>query len=155
MSRRMTRAQKGTVSLVNDPPNYASFAEMAEKAIALSPFRGAEGVRRGVRNNRRQLPDGRWTWRYDLGGGAAPRMPLDFTFLWDDVSRITCSAMLVLGGESPFVTPDDAAEMKRRLPGLTVETVAGAGHAVQSDKPMELVRIIKERLTPTISHAPR
>jgi pimeloyl-ACP methyl ester carboxylesterase len=142
-ARRMSREERGTVSLINEPPIYASFTEMADAAVALSPYRGAEGVRRGVRNNARQLPDGRWIWRYDLGGGRGPSMPTDFTFLWDDVSRISCPTTLVLGGESRFVWPEDVAEMQRRLPALRVETVPGAGHAVQSDRPLDLVRIIE------------
>lgn len=144
-TRQMTREERGTVSLIRETPTYESFEAMADAAIALSPYRGAEGVRRGVRNNSRQLPDGRWAWRYDLGGGAGPRMPTDFTFLWDDVSRIVCPATLVLGGESRFVRPEDVVEMQRRLPSLVVATVPGAGHAVQSDRPLDLVRIIRER----------
>ena len=35
--------------------------------------------------------------------------------------------------------------MQRRLPALQVETVPGAGHAVQSDRPLDLVRIIEQR----------
>lgn len=145
--RRMTREERGTVSLIREAPTYATFAEMAETAIALSPYRGAEGVRRGVRNNARQRADGRWEWRYDLGQGGTPRMPTDFTYLWEDVSRIACPAMLVLGSESRFVWPEDVAEMQRRQPTLRVETVAGAGHAVQSDQPLELVRLIREFLS--------
>jgi pimeloyl-ACP methyl ester carboxylesterase len=143
-SRKLTREERGTVSLIGEQPTYASFDEMAEAAIALSPYRGAEGVRRGVRNNALKLEYGRWAWRYDIGAGAGPRMPSDFTYLWEDVSRITCPSVLVLGGESKFVHAEDVEAMKRRLPSLIVETVPGAGHAVQSDQPLELTRIISE-----------
>ena len=141
-SRQMTRADRGAVALIAGPPTYDSLEAMAEAAIALSPNRSPESVRRGVRHNARRLPEGRWGWRYDLFGG--PHRGTDFTKLWDDVLRIRQPAMLVLGGESKFVAETDRAEMKRRIPSLRVEVVGGAGHAVQSDQPLELVRLIED-----------
>ena len=61
-------AERGTVSLIAGPPVYDNFDEMADAAVALSPYRAAAGVRRGVRHNAHRLEDGRWTWRYDLFG---------------------------------------------------------------------------------------
>jgi len=141
-TRQMTRADRGAVALIAGPPTYDSLEAMAEAAIALSPNRSPESVRRGVRHNARRAPDGRWGWRYDLFGG--PRPGMDFTRLWDDVSRIRQPAMLVLGGDSKFVAEADQAEMRRRIPSLRVEVVAGAGHAVQSDQPQALVRLIED-----------
>jgi pimeloyl-ACP methyl ester carboxylesterase len=142
-SRQWTRTDRGTVALVGDDPTYDTFQAMADAAIALSPNRSAQSVRRGVRHNAKKTPDGRWTWRYDrLRAGGRPSS--DFATLWDDVSAIKAPAMLVVGGASKFVLEEDSAEMKRRLPGLRVETVAGAGPAVQSDRPLDLVRLIKD-----------
>jgi esterase len=80
----------------------------------------------------RQLPDGRWTWRYDLSDGAQAASMGD---LWDDVSALTMPLMLVKGGASAFVTDEDLGELRRRQPGVRIEVVEGAGHAVQSDRP--------------------
>jgi pimeloyl-ACP methyl ester carboxylesterase len=66
--------------------------------------------------------------------------------LWDDVDRLAMPVLLVRGGESGFVTDDDLAEAQRRLPSLRVETVPGAGHAVQSDQPAALTRLVREFL---------
>ena len=143
-TRQWTREDRGTVALIGDAQTYESFQVMADAAVALSPFRGAEGVRRGVRHNSKRLPNGRWAWRYDLGPGPRPRPTNDFTLLWDDVSRIRAPAMLVVGGVSVFVRPEDIEEMRRRQPTLRVETVPGAGHAVQSDRPLDLVRLIED-----------
>ena len=145
-TRSMTTFERGSVTLISGPPTYASFEEMADAAVALSPFRAASGVRRGVRHNAYPRADGRWAWRYDLGG---PRPEgsgewHDFTPLWEDVSSITVPALFVRGGLSRFVLDEDEAEMRRRLPGLRVETVEGAGHAIQSDRPLDLVRLIED-----------
>jgi pimeloyl-ACP methyl ester carboxylesterase len=147
-TRPLTTLERGSVSLIGGPPTYDSFDEMSDAAIQLSPHRAASGVRRGVRHNSYRRSDGKWTWRYDLFG---PREPdpggqdwSDFTPLWEDVSRITVPTLFVRGALSPFVHDSDVAEMQRRLPDLCLEVVAGAGHAVQSDRPLDLVRLIEE-----------
>jgi pimeloyl-ACP methyl ester carboxylesterase len=142
-SRQFTRAERGTVALIADSPTYDSFAAMADAAIALSPARTPDAVRRGVRHNAKKLPDGKWTWRYDLHRGQG-RPTSDFKLLWDDASKITSPAMLVIGGASIYVKDEDTAEMRRRIPGLRVEVVPGAGHAVQSDRPLDLARLIED-----------
>jgi pimeloyl-ACP methyl ester carboxylesterase len=142
-TRTMSRADRGAVALVSGPPVYDSFQAMAEAAVAASPRRPRSAVERGVRHNSVRLPDGRWTWRYDLFG-ERPAGLTDFTALWDDVSAITAPVMLVCGGDSKFVTDDDVAQFRRRMPGLRAEVVPNAGHAVQSDQPLALARLIEE-----------
>jgi pimeloyl-ACP methyl ester carboxylesterase len=44
------------------------------------------------------------------------------------------------------VGDDDVAELRRRLPDADVIVVDGAGHSVQGDRPVELARILAERL---------
>jgi pimeloyl-ACP methyl ester carboxylesterase len=145
-SRALSTPERGTVALIAGPPTYDSFEAMAAAAIALSPLRAASGVRRGVRHNAVRLDDGRWAWRYDLFGTAPDGAPAwtDFTPLWDDVEAISAPALFVRGGVSPFVRDEDVAEMRRRLPGLEVAVVDGAGHAVQSDQPLVLARLLEQ-----------
>jgi pimeloyl-ACP methyl ester carboxylesterase len=145
-TRAMTTEERGSVALIGGPPTYESFEAMADATVALSPLRPASAVRRGVRHNSYRLPDGTWRWRYDLFGERGPSAGnwSDFVPLWADVSKITGDAMLVRGGLSKFVRDDDVAEMRRRLPALRVEVVDGAGHAIQSDKPLELVRLLED-----------
>lgn len=143
-ARAMTRAERGSVALIAGPPTYDTFEEMAAAAVALNPQRSAESVRRGVRHNARRMPDGKWRWRYDLFSDRGSRSGSDFTRLWDDVSRITAPTMLLRGGASKYVLDADVAEMRRRLPALRVEDVAGAGHAIQSDQPLEMAKLIED-----------
>lgn len=146
--RVMTPEQRGTVALVSGPPTYDSFEQVFEVTMAASPKRTEAGIRRGLRHNMVRLPDGRWRWRYDLGGnaeeGQKAREWVDFNALWDDVSAIEVPTMLVVGGDSVFVLPEDVEEFRRRLPPVRVETVPGAGHAVQSDQPAALVALLDD-----------
>jgi len=143
---RLTRAELGTVALVGAQPTYPSFEEMAATAVALSPYRAASGVRRGVRHNAHRRPDGSWTWRYDLSGPppANSEHRSDLARLWDDVDALKVPTMLVRGGESKFVSDEDAAEFRRRQPTARYEVVPGAGHAVQSDQPLALTALISD-----------
>ena len=144
-SRVLTTQERGSVALVGGASTFDSFEAMAEATIALSPLRAASAVRRGVRHNAYELPGGRWRWRYDLFG----ERPVstgnwgDFTPLWWDVERITVPTMFIGGGLSKLVRDEDVDEMCRRLPSLRVEVVDGAGHAVQSDRPLEMVRLLE------------
>jgi pimeloyl-ACP methyl ester carboxylesterase len=152
--RAMTPEQRGSVALIGGPPTYESFEEVVAATVALSPKRPEAAVRRGVRHNTVRLEDGRWAWRYDLFGRRADDAPgadggehdnwVDFTSLWDDVSAITVPTMMVQGGDSLFVRPEDRVEFERCLPSVRWEVVPGAGHAVQSDQPVALAALVRE-----------
>ena len=142
-SRAMSQAERGAVALVSGPPSYDSFEAMAAAAVAASPGRPRSAVERGVRHNARRLRDGRWTWRYDLFG-ERPAAVADHTALWPDVSAISAPVLLVLGADSRFTGEEDVAEFRRRLPAARVEVVPGAGHAIQSDQPLALARLIED-----------
>ena len=138
---RMTRSERGTTQLISEPRSFASLDEVAELAVLASPRRPASAVRRGVRHNTRQLPDGTWTWRYDPHIGSAQG---SHGTLWDDLPRLSMPVLLVRGGDSAFVTPEDLARATASLPAMLVEVVAGAGHAVQSDQPQPLAALISD-----------
>jgi len=99
-----------------------------------------------VLHNARQREDGRWIWRYDrlnrMRSVAASGGDLDFGVFWDDVERLRVPLLLVRGALSGVVDDADVAELQRRKPDAEVVVVAGAGHSVQGDKPVELARII-------------
>jgi esterase len=54
---------------------------------------------------------------------------------------------LVRGGDSAFVADADEREFLRRHPQARSQTVPGAGHSVQSDRPTELAGIINRFLS--------
>ena len=140
-ARPMTAEQRGATVLTSGPAAYLTQEEMVAAAVAASPRRTPAAVRRGVMHNSRPLPDGTWAWRYDrhrAGSGG------EMAALWADVSALSMPVMLVKGGESVFVAPADLAEMRLRVPGLRAEEVPRSGHAVQSDQPDALIRLIDD-----------
>ena len=60
----MTKAQLGAVALVQATAPFPPRA-MVDQAVAASPHRSRESLRRGVFHNAKQLDDGTLAWRYD------------------------------------------------------------------------------------------
>jgi pimeloyl-ACP methyl ester carboxylesterase len=139
---QMTKAQLGSVALVQGDRSFPSFAAMVDEAVAASPNRSRESLRRGVFHNSKRLDDGTWTWRYD-----SFRKGDGFAGLWDDVPAITMPTTLVRGAKSFFVDDDDAATFAAGAPGFQrTHVVADSGHSVQGDQPAALVAILRDVL---------
>ena len=136
---QMTKAQLGAVALVKGDRSFPSFEAMLDTAVAASPHRDRNSLRRGVFHNSKQLDDGTWTWRYDTfrkGDG--------FDGLWDDVPAITMPTTLIRGANSYFVNDEDAETFANSAPGFQrTHVVADSGHSVQGDQPAALVQLLR------------
>lgn len=136
----LTAEQQGTVALMHGEREFPSFQTMLDLTIAAAPHREVKALRRGVFHNSRRLDNGSWTWRYD-----AIRAVPDFAALWNDVDALSAPITLVRGGNSGFVSDDDAAEISRRARYFrTAHVVENSGHSVQSDHPRALIEILRE-----------
>ena len=144
-AQALSPEQRGAVALVGGPPTFDSFDEMLKAVAAAVPGRPIESFVPGVLHNAKRLDDGKWAWRYDRlrheGDG-----PIDFTSLWDHLASIQAPLMLVRGGKSAFVHDEDEAKLRELQPAARVESVEGAGHSVQSDRPVVLARLIADFL---------
>jgi pimeloyl-ACP methyl ester carboxylesterase len=141
----MSRAQRGTTALITGPREFNDIDEMVNAAAASAPHRSRSSIRRGVLHNARRLPRGTWAWRYDELD-AAGTAPTDFSPLWRDLATTSVPIALVTGGDSVFVADTDRDEFRRRRPDAEIVTIAGAGHSVQSDQPLELAHYLRSFL---------
>jgi pimeloyl-ACP methyl ester carboxylesterase len=140
---------EGIVAFISGPEFFDDFASILARTIEHNPTRTESSLRRGVLHNAHELPDGRWSWRYDPargwktnGGDAA--VSDYFGPLWAKVDDVAAPITLYLGGRSSVVGPEDVVELTRRKPGTVVHTVADAGHSIQGDQPLELARLLGE-----------
>ena len=129
-------------AFIAGPERFGSFDEILARTIEYNPTRTESSLRRGVLHNARELEDGGWTWRYDRVRPEGQEFPF-MAELWDDVSKLTMPLLLVRGGDSGVVGDEDVEELRRRQPEVRVETVAGAGHSVQGDRPVELAHLLE------------
>jgi pimeloyl-ACP methyl ester carboxylesterase len=144
------RKAKAVIDFVDGPQSFASFDDLLARTIEHHPTRSESSLRRGILHNARQLDDGSWQWRYDRRShaktSATDAASIGPSELWEDVSSVATSMLLVRGGISPVVDDADVAEVLRRQPGCAVEVVDGAGHSVQGDRPLELATLLRERV---------
>ncbi|WP_116996933.1 alpha/beta fold hydrolase [Desertimonas flava] len=135
------------ITTFTDRTVFDSLDEMVRHTRTFRVGPDEESLRRSVLYNARPLGDGRWTWRGDRrpppsGGDRMAPIFADLPRYWDDVARLTCPTMVVLGERSPIVHAEDVARYRTLVPGITVVTVPGAGHNVQGDAPDELAGLI-------------
>lgn len=127
-----------------------SIEALIEEAMAFNPRRHPDLLRRSLLHNLRQLPDGRWTWKYDrrfFERSTVTDLAAQVRELWMQVPQITCPTLVVRGTDSDVFTDDQAAELAARLPDGRWKRIEGAGHTVQGDNPVALADAIRSFLT--------
>ena len=137
---------------IDGPKTFANLNEIIDRAEHFRPTRRRESLHRGIFNNAVQQPDRTWRWRWDptigtpTGVAGIGDSMLD---MWDAIGRIRAPTLQVTGADSPAVSPADVKEWQRRQPHVRVVAVEGAGHAVQSDQPVVLARLLADLLETT------
>jgi pimeloyl-ACP methyl ester carboxylesterase len=129
------------------PRELDSVDDFVERALAFNPQRRRETLRRSLLNNLRQLPSGKWTWKYDPNRfGHGPAGPPTVADRWNDIRRITCPTLVVRGGRSDMFLDEDAEQLAATLRDGRWVRVEGASHTVQGDQPVALVSVVREFL---------
>jgi pimeloyl-ACP methyl ester carboxylesterase len=143
------RGVAAIAAFIHGPENFAGFDELLARTMAHNPTRSESSLRRGILHNAVQRDDGSWVWRYarHRDGGVPGEPAADdgnrLEALWEAVSALTVPLMLVRGMAAGSVVSDDAEkELLARQPAARIEHVAGAGHSVQGDRPVELAQLI-------------
>ena len=118
------------------------FNDLDEAAAVIhkfNPRRPLEAIRKYTCvYNLKQLPTGKWTWKYDSYFASAQRLG-DPKVMHDQLAAaaqlITCPTLLVRGAQSDVFSLEGAKEFQQLIPGSAFELVAGAGHSVMGDNP--------------------
>lgn len=124
---------------VEDMDVLDTFEEFVTRTREYNPRRSDRQIRGSLANNLKQLPDGRWTWKYDkvfrspnvkpwTDPGIVERM-------WQKVERVPCPALVVRGAGSTVLSQETAEEMAGRLPNGRLTVVPDSGHLVPGDNP--------------------
>jgi pimeloyl-ACP methyl ester carboxylesterase len=119
-----------------------SVDQFVERAMAFNPRRNRELLRRSLLHNLRQMPDGRFMWKYDqrhrgkVDPGAQERRR---ALLWSAVDKVECPTLVVRGAQSDVFHDEDAERLATRLRHGRWVKVEGAGHTVQGDNPAGLL----------------
>jgi pimeloyl-ACP methyl ester carboxylesterase len=137
------------IDFIRQPAELDSVDDFVERAMKFNPRRNPTLLRRSLLHNLVQLPDGKWTWKYDKrhwGRVPEQKQMEQRAALWKDIERITCPTQVVRGAESLVFPRESAESFAKRLPrGRWVE-VPNAGHTVQGDNPSALAAAMIEFL---------
>ena len=120
------------------PDGFASLDEAADAVAAYLPHRDRPSDSRGLMKNLRRGEDGRLRWHWD------PRFVLR-EFSQEDLARqserleaaavrITVPTLLIRGGLSDVVSPENVAAFRKLMPAAEVVEVGGADHMVAGDR---------------------
>lgn len=132
---------------------FDSFDEMVAYTLKYTRrLRTEQQVRGSLRHATRQLPDGKWTWKYDprLRRQRPPAPAASEDRIWAALSRIECPTLLVRGAESDILSPEVFERMHQTVPESQVAVVERAGHLVPGDNPAGFVKAVRpfiERVT--------
>lgn len=134
--------RKGSSHIRDFMSNNREFNDLDEAAAVIhkfNPRRPLEAIRKYTCvYNLKQLPSGKWTWKYDSYFASAQRLG-DPQVMHDQLAAaarlITCPTLLVRGAQSDVFSLEGAKEFQQLIPGSAFELVEGAGHSVMGDNP--------------------
>jgi pimeloyl-ACP methyl ester carboxylesterase len=127
------------------PHRYATIKQAATQMRAHNPRLPAELALHLATFGVRQNDDDTYSWKFDpYQRAAAPHrlLPDDHVALW---ARITCPTLLLAAAES-FLPSAKAEGLAKYFRNARFETIAGAGHWLQHDKPDEVLGAIQKFL---------
>ena len=133
---------------IQAPDELDSFEAFVARAHQFNPRRSLDNIRSRLTHNLKQLPNGKWTWKYDkaLRSGERSFQAGALLNLWDDVRAIRCPTLVIKGGESDILSADSAAKLQAAIPASQLAVVPGAGHSVMGDNPAAFVAAVRKFL---------
>ena len=142
------------LNFTQGPAELDSIDDFIKRALEFNPRRQPEQLRYSLTHNLRQLPNGKWTWKYDRrigkpGGQGEEPVPTRFDDMWEKVSRVQCPTLIVRGGNSDVLPEEVAQRMVDRIPTSRFVTVPDAGHTVPQDNPTGFLAVARPFLEET------
>ena len=145
--------QQGTQNIrnfVQQDDELDSVDAFVERVLKYNPRRAPEQIRGSIMHNLKQLPNGKWTWKYDKRlrrpGRRMGSDPETEKRLWGYLEALQCPTLLVRGGASDIIAMDTAEKMRNVIPNSQMATIEGAGHLVMGDSPAGFQRAVTEFL---------
>lgn len=134
------------------PNNLDSFQEFADRVKEYTG-RTEEQVLGALKYSIRQMPDGKWAWKWDpetrnrTRSGDDPKW--NTAKLWECVEAVDCPSLVVRGSRSDIFAEETLAKMGQVMTDCTTETIKDAGHLVQGDNPVDFIAAARGILSRT------
>jgi esterase len=134
---------------IRDTPEAESIDAFIEKAMEFNPRRDPVLLRRSLHHNLRQLPNGKWSWKWDPNRMRSGMSKIEdhiegMRKLWTQVEKINCPTLVMRGGKSDVFSDANAEKLAAALPQGRWIRIDDAGHTVQGDNPRAMVAALRE-----------
>jgi len=129
---------------------FARVDDAADAVAGYLPHRQRPQDSRGLLNNLRRRPDGRWYWHWDPAFlearlAAEGRMSsVDYPRLNAAARRIRIPTLMVRGVSSDVISEASVRDLRQIIPHAKTVDVVGAGHMVAGDRNDAFNRVIIE-----------
>jgi len=120
--------------------NLATLKSRNEADAILREYESNLGVRQFLLKNLYRDEQDQFAWRLNL-----PIIEREIHGIGEDlryVQTVTAPTLFVRGSESGYISDDDETIIKRIFPNVVFETIQGAGHWVQAEKPAEFLDVL-------------
>lgn len=146
--QNMTSGSQNIRGFVQQEDELDSVDAFVQRVLQYNPRRDPVQIRGSIMHNLKELPSGKWTWKYDKilrspdrRMGSDPEMT---ERLWGYIEALQCPTLVVRGGQSDIVAMDTADGMHSRIPNGRMVTVEKAGHLVMGDAPAGFQSVVNE-----------
>jgi pimeloyl-ACP methyl ester carboxylesterase len=145
-------------AFLDSPRKFPSTEHYAQWLIERRPFADPGLLRQFARCSLRQSSAGDWELKADEALGAGSLLSgfelIDGRYrdphLWLELERIRCPSLIIRGMGSGVFPSDVASRMvERSLSASRLANIAGAGHSVMMDNPVELTASVSDFLAGT------
>ena len=135
-------------NFVEQEDELDSIDAFVDRVIKYNPRRDPIQIRGSIINNLKELPDGKWTWKYDKAIRTPTPQNLSWTSeqAWECIHRIGCPTLVVRGERSDLFREETMNQMRLTIPDCTTVTIPRAGHLVQGDNPVDFVSAVMDFL---------
>ena len=133
-----------TQEMIEVPEEFDSFEDVFEYQSKQNRFCSEPVLRRRLTYATRELPNGKFGWRYDLEireqrrNSTGAKQP----DLWLTLPKINCPVLIVRGSETDTLSLETAEKMVEVLPDGKLVHVERAAHMVFEDNPEGFISIL-------------
>lgn len=112
---------------------------------ALAPTIASAGVRAFLLQNLVQT-NGEWSWRINLPVLASCLTALGEFPVAGEGKQWAGRVMFIRGGNSQYILPAHAEQIKRFFPNASQQTIANAGHWLHAEQPAQFITLVNQFL---------
>lgn len=111
-----------------------------EADVQLSKFVTNAGEKQFLLKNLYRTEDGKFDWRINLPVLSKEIYQIGGDFM--HIKEVTAPTLFLRGSESGYIYDEDIPVIQNIFPNAIVQTIEGAGHWIQAEKPAEFVEAV-------------